>query len=34
VQAYTLAQCTTQVILYRHSTDVCMTSVSTLNQFL
>ena len=33
VQAYTLAQCTTQVIICRHSTDnVCTTSISTLNQ--
>jgi len=34
VQVHMLAQCTTQVILCRHSTDVCTTSVSTLNHFL
>jgi len=33
VQAYMLAQCTTQVILCRHSTDnVCTTSISILDQ--
>ena len=34
VKAQTLAQCTTHVILCRHSTgNVCTTSISTLNQY-